>query len=37
MGLDALNSGSGVPVDDSTSRGFSLMSTSEEAELVADV
>lgn len=34
MGFDALDSGSGV-VDDSISRGFSLISTSEEAEFVA--
>jgi hypothetical protein len=36
MGFDALDSGSGVSVDDSISRGFSFTSTSEEAELVAD-
>jgi hypothetical protein len=34
MGFDALDSGSGV-ADDSVSRGFSLISTSEEAEFVA--
>jgi hypothetical protein len=38
MGFDALDSGSGsgaVVDDDSVSRGFSLISTSEEAEFVA--
>lgn len=36
MGFDALDSGSGSGVvDDSVSRGFSLISTSEEAEFVA--
>ena len=34
MGLGALDSGSGM-VDDSASRGFSLISTSEETEFVA--
>jgi hypothetical protein len=34
MGFDALDSGSGV-VDDSASLGFSLISTSEDAEFVA--
>jgi len=38
MGFDVLDSGSGAPVADgsvSLSRGFSLISTSEEAEFVA--
>ena len=36
MGFGTLDSGSGV-VDDSISRGFSLIPTSEEAEFVTDV